>query len=99
MSKVEGVPFHDTPPNSKGAAYPSGGMFSEAEKFTELAGMSYGAGRGVYDAYHIGGPLVRGAQGLTGRAFDTMYADMYHPIVAAEEYDAALTASRLGLVF
>ena len=99
MSKVEGVPFHGTPPNSKGAAYPSGGMFSKAEKFVELAGMTYGAGRGLYDAYRIGGPIARGAQGLAGRAFDTMYSDMDHHIVAAEEYDAALTAIRMGLVF
>ncbi len=61
--------------------------------------MTYGAGRGLFDAYTIGGPIIRGAQGMAGRAFDIMYADMYHPIVAAEEYDAALTAIRRGVVF
>ncbi len=74
-------------------------MFSKAKKFADLAGMTYGAGRGPYVAYRIGGPIVRGAQGLVGHAFDTMYAGIYHPIVAAEEYDAALTALRIGLVF
>ncbi len=61
--------------------------------------MTYGAGRGLYDAYRIGEQILRGAQGLDGRAFGTMYAGMNHTIVAAEEYVAALTAMSMGLVF
>ena len=43
--------------------------------------------------------VARGARGLANRALDAMEGDMYHPIVDAAAYDAAIQAMRVGVIF